>query len=115
MTPTPHACFYSCSSLQGLQARCAPHEAACQRGAGNPASSHPGSQLLLLAHVRACRYSSLEVLFDILKFHGASFTPQFWARVFDSVLLPIFDHVRAEVRRLACPGLDRLVLLNYFH
>ena len=45
-----------------------------------------------------CRYSALEVLFDILKFHGASFSPQFWLRVFDSVLLPIFDHVRAEVR-----------------
>ena len=45
------------------------------------------------------RYSALEVLFDILKFHGASFSPQFWLRVFDSVLLPIFDHVRAEVRR----------------
>jgi hypothetical protein len=44
------------------------------------------------------RYSALEVLFDILKFHGASFSPQFWLRVFDSVLLPIFDHVRAEVR-----------------
>lgn len=39
------------------------------------------------------------MLFDILKFHGASFTPQFWTRVFDSVLLPIFDHVRAEVGR----------------
>lgn len=38
------------------------------------------------------------MLFDILKFHGASFSPQFWLRVFDSVLLPIFDHVRAEVR-----------------
>ena len=37
------------------------------------------------------------MLFDILKFHGASFTPPFWLRVFDSVLLPIFDHVRAEV------------------
>lgn len=37
------------------------------------------------------------MLFDILKFHGASFSPQFWLRVFDSVLLPIFDHVRAEV------------------
>ncbi|EFN54845.1 hypothetical protein CHLNCDRAFT_35815 [Chlorella variabilis] len=43
------------------------------------------------------RYSSLEVLFDILKYHGATFSPQFWLRVFDSVLLPIFDHVRAEV------------------
>ena len=39
-----------------------------------------------------------QVLFDTLKFHGAAFTPPFWARVFDSVLLPIFDHVRAEVR-----------------
>ena len=38
-----------------------------------------------------------QVLFDTLKFHGASFTAPFWARVFDSVLLPIFDHVRAEV------------------
>ena len=37
------------------------------------------------------------MLFDILKVHGASFSPQFWLRVFDSVLLPIFDHVRAEV------------------
>ncbi|CAL8462959.1 g2493 [Coccomyxa elongata] len=43
------------------------------------------------------RYSALEVLFDTLKYHGASFTAPFWARVFDSVLLPIFDHVRAEV------------------
>lgn len=38
------------------------------------------------------------MLFDTLKFHGAAFTPPFWARVFDSVLLPIFDHVRAEAR-----------------
>lgn len=37
------------------------------------------------------------MLFDILKYHGSSFSPQFWLRVFDSVLLPIFDHVRAEV------------------
>ena len=37
------------------------------------------------------------VLFDILKFHGGSFTPQFWIRIYDSVLLPMFDHVRAEV------------------
>jgi brefeldin A-inhibited guanine nucleotide-exchange protein len=43
------------------------------------------------------RHGALGVLFDILKFHGASFTPQFWARVYDSVLLPMFDHVRAEV------------------
>lgn len=44
-----------------------------------------------------CILSSLQVLFDTLKYHGASFTAPFWARVFDSVLLPIFDHVRAEV------------------
>lgn len=37
------------------------------------------------------------MLFDTLEFHGSSFTPEFWSRVFDSVLLPIFDHVRAEV------------------
>lgn len=43
------------------------------------------------------RKGSLEVLFDILKFHGSLFSPPFWLRVFDSVLLPIFDHVRAEV------------------
>jgi brefeldin A-inhibited guanine nucleotide-exchange protein len=43
------------------------------------------------------RYGALGVLFDILKFHGGSFTPQFWIRVYDSVLLPMFDHVRAEV------------------
>ena len=40
----------------------------------------------------------LQVLFDTLKFHGAAFTTPFWTRIFDSVLLPIFDHVRAEVR-----------------
>jgi brefeldin A-inhibited guanine nucleotide-exchange protein len=38
-----------------------------------------------------------QVLFDTLNFHGASFTTPFWTRIFDSVLLPIFDHVRAEV------------------
>jgi len=43
------------------------------------------------------RYGALGVLFDILKFHGGSFTSQFWIRVYDSVLLPMFDHVRAEV------------------
>ena len=40
------------------------------------------------------------MLFDTLKFHGAAFTTPFWTRIFDSVLLPIFDHVRAEVRWL---------------
>ncbi|GIL58910.1 hypothetical protein Vafri_13917 [Volvox africanus] len=43
------------------------------------------------------RHSALEVLFDILRFHGGSFAQSFWVRIFDSVLLPIFDHVRAEV------------------
>ena len=47
------------------------------------------------------RYSSLEVLFDTLKYHGSAFTIEFWTRIFDSVLLPIFDHVRAEVWQTA--------------
>ena len=48
----------------------------------------------------------MQVLFDTLKYHGASFTAPFWARVFDSVLLPIFDHVRAEVGYKSCSPLD---------
>ncbi len=32
---------------------------------------------------------------------AGTFAESFWKRVFDSVLLPIFDHVRAEVRRAA--------------
>ena len=43
------------------------------------------------------RYGALGVLFDILKLHGGSFTQAFWIRVYDSILLPMFDHVRAEV------------------
>ena len=43
------------------------------------------------------RYGALGVLFDILKLHGTSFTKAFWIRVYDSILLPMFDHVRAEV------------------
>ncbi|GFH28986.1 brefeldin a-inhibited guanine nucleotide-exchange protein 2-like, partial [Haematococcus lacustris] len=43
------------------------------------------------------RASALEVLFDTLMHHGGSFAASFWKRVFYSVLLPIFDHVRAEV------------------
>ena len=39
----------------------------------------------------------MQVLFDTLQYHGAAFTTNFWMRIFDSVLLPIFDHVRAEV------------------
>lgn len=44
------------------------------------------------------RTSALEVLFNTLKCHGGAFADSFWRRIFDSVLLPIFDHVRAEVR-----------------
>lgn len=43
------------------------------------------------------RSSALDVLFDTLKFHGHAFDESLWARILDSVLLPIFDHVRAEV------------------
>ena len=46
---------------------------------------------------RDIRRSALEVLFDILKFHGDHFSPGFWAKVYESILMPIFDHVRAEV------------------
>ena len=42
------------------------------------------------------RKSSLEVLFDTLRFHGHLFTTSFWDCVFDSVLFRIFDHVRSE-------------------
>jgi len=45
---------------------------------------------------RDVRHSALEVLFDTLKFHGSAFSNRFWARVFDKILFPIFDHVRAE-------------------
>lgn len=43
------------------------------------------------------RTSALDVLFDTLKYHGSAFSESLWARILDSVLLPIFDHVRAEV------------------
>lgn len=33
----------------------------------------------------------------MLKCHGGSFAESFWSRIFERVLLPIFDHVRAEV------------------
>ena len=56
------------------------------------------------------RYSALEVLFDTLKFHGSAFTLPFWTRIFDSVLLPIFDHVRAEVRFFSYELLSSLLL-----
>eukprot|EP00798_Chlamydomonas_sp_ICE-L_P027640 gene27640-7278_t len=53
------------------------------------------------------RNSALEVLFDTLKSHGGAFAESFWQRVFDSVLLPIFDHVRAEVPDTATFTSDR--------
>ena len=56
------------------------------------------------------RYSALEVLFDTLKFHGSAFTLPFWTRIFDSVLLPIFDHVRAEVRDCMAKLCGRCIL-----
>ena len=66
------------------------------------------------------RYSALEVLFDTLKFHGSAFTLPFWTRIFDSVLLPIFDHVRAEVRSStitrmndASDGIELLILTQH--
>lgn len=87
----------ACHEPVCLHSRCLPH---------NPA---PSLTLTSLHYLPAppptpptARYSALEVLFDILKFHGASFSPQFWLRVFDSVLLPIFDHVRAEVSEPGC-------------
>ena len=40
------------------------------------------------------RRSALEVLFDILDFHGERFSPGFWGKVYDDVLLPIFRRVR---------------------
>ena len=43
------------------------------------------------------RAAAAEVLFDALACHGASFSPGAWARIFGSVLLPVFDHVRAGV------------------
>lgn len=39
-----------------------------------------------------------QVLFDTLRCHGGAFTEAFWCRIFERVLLPIFDAVRAEVR-----------------
>jgi brefeldin A-inhibited guanine nucleotide-exchange protein len=39
-----------------------------------------------------------QVLFDTLRDHGGAFSEAFWARIFERVLMPIFDAVRAEVR-----------------
>ena len=56
-----------------------------------------GRSVMLWGRAGGRRYSALEVLFDTLQYHGSAFTPEFWTRIFDSVLLSIFDHVRAEV------------------
>jgi C-terminal region of Mon2 protein len=44
----------------------------------------------------AVRISALEVLFDILTEHGACYSERFWAKVFERMLLPIFDSVQVE-------------------
>ena len=41
------------------------------------------------------RAAAAEVLFDALACHGGGFSAGAWARIFGSVLLPVFDHVRA--------------------
>lgn len=45
---------------------------------------------------KAVRISALEVLFDILNEYGACYTEGFWAKVFERMLLPIFDSVQVE-------------------
>ncbi|PWA99169.1 Armadillo-like helical [Artemisia annua] len=43
------------------------------------------------------RKSALETLFDTLRNHGHHFSLPLWERVFDSVLLPVFDYVRHAI------------------
>merc|ERR1711977_698788 len=43
------------------------------------------------------RQRARKSLFDILQFHGHTFSVEFWNRIFESVLFPIFDNVRAEI------------------
>nr|GEW39325.1 brefeldin A-inhibited guanine nucleotide-exchange protein 2-like [Tanacetum cinerariifolium] len=43
------------------------------------------------------RKSALEALFDTLRNHGHHFSLPLWERVFDSVLLPVFDYVRHAI------------------
>ncbi|KAI3693295.1 hypothetical protein L6452_33129 [Arctium lappa] len=43
------------------------------------------------------RKSALQVLFDILRNHGRHFSLSLWEGVFESVLFPIFDHVRQAI------------------
>jgi brefeldin A-inhibited guanine nucleotide-exchange protein len=42
------------------------------------------------------RNSALDVLFDILREHGVCFSADFWDKVFERMLLPIFDSVQVE-------------------
>jgi brefeldin A-inhibited guanine nucleotide-exchange protein len=44
----------------------------------------------------AVRRSALDVLFDILMEHGACYSEGFWAKVFERMLLPIFDSVQVD-------------------
>lgn len=57
--------------------------------------ANPALNIYLI--VNSCCRCVLQVLFDVLKSHGGSFAESFWSRIFERVLLPIFDHVRAEV------------------
>ncbi|KVH91182.1 brefeldin A-inhibited guanine nucleotide-exchange protein 2-like [Cynara cardunculus var. scolymus] len=43
------------------------------------------------------RKSALQVLFDTLRNHGHHFSLSLWEGVFDTVLFPIFDHVRQAI------------------
>lgn len=44
----------------------------------------------------AVRRSALDVLFDILTEHGACYSEGFWDKVFERMLLPIFDSVQMD-------------------
>lgn len=44
----------------------------------------------------AVRRSALDVLFDILTEHGACYSERFWEKVFERMLLPIFDSVQMD-------------------
>ncbi|KAJ9556514.1 hypothetical protein OSB04_011128 [Centaurea solstitialis] len=43
------------------------------------------------------RKNALQVLFDTLRNHGHNFSLSLWEGVFESVLFPIFDHVRQAI------------------
>lgn len=54
------------------------------------------------------RYSALEVLFNTLSEHGSCYTEGFWNKVFDRMLLPIFDCVQMGDIDLATFSRNRL-------